>query len=128
MSNNNNSTAFLTNEIVQEFGIYQTPNQIPYNNTIIRVVTPYTPTLSPSNRPPLVRQLTFDGVPEPLNQDPIEEEDPDNIVWTPEEPPQKAPRPHPPQLTRSTNSIDHPHRRINLTTPTNLYQTTFRYM
>ena len=130
MSNNNNRSAFLTNEIVQEFGIYQTPTptQIPYNNTIIRVVTPYTPTLTPSNRPPLVRQLTFDGLPEPLNQDPIEEEDPDTIVWTPEEPPRNAQIPHPPPLTRSTNIIDHPQRRINLATPINLNQTTFQYM
>ena len=128
MSNNNN-TPFLNNEIVQEFGIYQTPNQIPYNNTIIRVVTPYTPAISPSNtRPPLVRQLTFDGVPEPLDQDPTEDEDPDTIVWTPDEPSQDTPVPRPPPLVRSTNIIEHPQRRINLATPTNLYQTTFRYM
>ena len=126
--NNDNST-FLTNEIVREFGIYQTPTQIPHNNTIIRVVTPYTPTISPLVRPPLIRQLTFDDdVPEPLNQDPIEEEDPDTIVWTPDDPPQDMHIPHPPPLVRSTNSMTTPNRRINLRTPTNLYQTTFRYM
>lgn len=126
---NNNSTAFLTNEIVNEFGIYDTPSQIPYNNTIIHVVTPYTPTISPLERPPLNRQLTFDDVvPEPLNQIPIEEEDPDIIVWTPDEPPQNIHIPHPPSLVRSTNSMTTPNRRINLSTPTNLYQTTFHYM
>lgn len=127
MSNINN-IPFLNNEIVQEFGIYQTPTQIPYSNSIIRVVTPYTPTISPSERPPLVRQLTFDDVPEPLNQEPIEEEDPDMIVWTPDDPPQNAHIPHPPSLVRSTNSMSTPNRRINLPTPNNLYQTTFRYM